>query len=300
VPVLAPLAAMVGLSSSHTPRELCSVPIEIHNHHVYVPVTYGANAQLSFLLDSGAAASLNIFDRACATKLGMTAEGSGSASAIGGNAKIAFANSVDLSIPPLHLKPNRVAIMDLADGQAQEGHAVDGLLGYALFQAYIVQVDYRARRLNLFAFSKLPVRKAHTKATSIPLLVRNKGCSLLAKVRFQAGGKSISLRLAVDTGFDGTIMLTSPFARKQGLLTGKATKGGGLGGETNAQDVELRDLSLGRTLHIRNIVVRASRDREGAFSSSEVDGYVGGGILDRFIVTFDYKHGELFLTPQMG
>ena len=290
---------MVVLSSSHTPRELCSVPIEIHNQHVYVPVTCGAIAHLSFLLDSGAAASLNILDRACATKLGITVEGSGSAPAIGGNAKIAFANSVDLSIPPLHLKPNRVAIMDLADGQAQEGHAVDGLLGYALFQTYIVQIDYPARRLNLFAFSKLRARSDYTKATSIPLLVRNKGCILSARVKFNAGGKSIPLRLAVDTGFDGTIMLTSPFARKQGLLTGKATKGGGLGGETTAQDVRLRDLSIGRTLHLRDIVARASRDREGAFSSSEVDGYIGGGILHRFIVTFDYKNGELLLTPQM-
>ena len=147
VPGFALFAATLALNTPHWPRELGSVPIEIHNHHVYVPVTYGANARLSFLLDSGAAASLNILDRSWATKLGITVEGSGNAPAIGGKARIAFANSVDLSIPPLHLKPTRVAVMDLADGQAQEGHAVDGLLGYALFQAYIVQIDYPARRL---------------------------------------------------------------------------------------------------------------------------------------------------------
>src|ERR1700733_7052713 len=112
------ISAVLAMSLQIPSKELCAVPIDIHNLHVYVPVEFGSGIHLSFLLDSGAAASLNILDRARASKLGIMVEGSGNASAIGGTAKIAFANSVDLSIRGLHLKPQRIAIMDLARGQA--------------------------------------------------------------------------------------------------------------------------------------------------------------------------------------
>jgi len=291
-------AATLALNFARHPKELCAVRVEIHNQHVYVPVEFGGKVHLSFLLDSGAAASLNILDRTLASKLGVVAEGSGSASAIGGNAKIAFAKSVDLCILQLRLMPKRVAIMDLAGGRAQEGHAVDGLLGFALFQAYVVQIDYPAAKLRLFAFDGQPMPRPDRETVRLPLEVSNKNCMITAKITLQKGAKAIPVRLILDTGLDTTVMLTSPFARKHGLLVGKATAGNGLGGAVSAREVSISDLAFDRNLHLRNIAVRASGDTEGAFSSPDVDGFIGGGVLENFVVTFDYKHRELLLTPR--
>jgi hypothetical protein len=108
------------------------------------------------------------------------------------------------------------------------------------------------------------------------------------------GSKSIPLRLVVDTGYDGSLMLTSPFVARNHLRTTGSKGGTALGGTTSSGAIALYSLSL-RNVTIRNIDGRASTDKTGSFSSSKVDGYLGGGLLKSYVVTFDYTHGRLWL-----
>jgi len=41
-------------------------------------------------------------------------------------------------------------------------------------------------------------------------------------------------------------------------------------------------------------------DKAGAFADPSLSGNIGGGILKRFVVTFDYGHSTMYLKPVAG
>jgi hypothetical protein len=288
VPLLLAITALASL----LPVPLCDTAVDVHNLHVFVPVTSQSGESLSFLLDSGAAAPLNIMDSSRAASLGIKAIGGGSTKAIGGEAKIRFTEPVDLSIGKLKLPRQKLALMDLAGAQTEEGHTLDGMLGYSLFHQFGVEIDYPARRLRLY--DKKTARFGPHLA-SLPLRIQNKNCVITARLTLRTGETPVLARLVVDTGYDGNVMLTSSFARKHHLRRQRVNTGTGLGGTTSSGDVTLAAVNLGG-VRIKRLHARASTDSKGAFSSSDIDGYVGGGVLKSYIVTFDYAHGRLLLA----
>jgi hypothetical protein len=48
---------------------------------------------------------------------------------------------------------------------------------------------------------------------------------------------------------------------------------------------------------IRGVVTRASRDRGGVFATASEAGSIGGGILRRFDVVYDYPARRLLVWP---
>jgi hypothetical protein len=287
-----PLLLAITALAFFLPVPLCDTAVDVHNLHVFVPVKSQGGQTLSFLLDSGAAAPLNIMDSSRAASLGMEVISGGRTQAIGGEAKIRFTDPVELSIGKLKLPKQKLALMDLAGAQTEEGHAVDGMLGYSLFQQFGVEIDYPARRLRLYD------KKTHEfgpRLAAIPLRIQKKNCVITARLTLRAAETPVLARLIVDTGYDGNIMLTTSFARKHRLRAQKTNTGAGLGGTTSSGAVSLAAVNLGG-LRIGRLNARASSDSKGAFSSSEIDGYVGGGVLKSYVVTFDYAHGRLLLA----
>jgi S1-C subfamily serine protease len=43
-----------------------------------------------------------------------------------------------------------------------------------------------------------------------------------------------------------------------------------------------------------------STDKGGSFADPSLSGNIGGGILKRFVVTFDYGHNTMYLKPAAG
>ncbi len=288
-------AAQTGLAvptaSVPVSSPLCDVPVEVHNGHVYVPVQIDSGAKLVFLLDSGAAAPVNILDGTKADELGISVKGSAKADAIGGALQVRFTDPLHLSVGGFRLPTQKLAVMDISGGAREEKHSVDGLLGYELFRRYVVQIDYPAKRLRLYA--RLTKDSAKDSIT-VPLRVLGKSCVVDARLKLGTQDKAIPVSLIVDTGYDGTVILCRPFVLKHKLVAGKANAGAGLGGTTSSRDVHLSTIRLG-ALRILDVHARGSLDRTGPFSSSSVDGFIGGGVLQDFVVTFDYEGGRLLL-----
>jgi hypothetical protein len=106
------------------------------------------------------------------------------------------------------------------------------------------------------------------------------------------------VRLVVDTGYDGGLLLTSPFVVKHDLLksAGAAASGASVGGATTHRPLVVSRLTIGR-LSERRVKAVLSTDSDGAFASSDVDGYIGGDFLKHYDVDFDYARGRFSLTP---
>jgi S1-C subfamily serine protease len=58
-------------------------------------------------------------------------------------------------------------------------------------------------------------------------------------------------------------------------------------------------LKLG-SVEVKGVVASAATQAKGAFAGDDYQGNIGGGVLKRFVVTFDYAHQIMYLKPLTG
>ena len=271
-----------------------AVPVEIASNHVYLPVRVNGSAPLWFLLDSGAGIPAALVDAGRAAELGLRAEGSTNAAAIGGQARVEFADGVRYSVAGVEIGPQRVGLMPLAEHAAEEGHAIDGILGHDFFSRFVVEIDYGARTVRLHD----PGRYRYAGSGAVlPIEFEGKVPTTRGTARGDAG-RAARGKFVVDTGHDELLVLSRRFAEGIGVrgLTARARHGAGLGGDTSSVAARLRELRVG-PYRLAGSVVRVSLDQAGALAGDGVDGFIGGEYLRRFRVVFDYGRRQLVLEP---
>jgi hypothetical protein len=255
--------------------------------HPYVQVRVNQSEPLWFLLDTGAAAPVNLIDAGRARAIGLKMVSERSAGAIGGSAKVQTTASATLSIGSLDLGAHPLAAIELASNEGEEGHAVHGILGYAFFADRVVTIDYPGRALVIGGATR--------NGSVVPMTIEAKAPVIRASLSI--GATTETVRLVVDTGFDDTVILTRPFVERhalRGLAGSSGTSGKSLGGETRSRVTRGRRLRIG-DIDFDDVRVRLSMDREGAFATDEVDGYIGSGLLQQCAVTFNYPAGKMTL-----
>ena len=93
----------------------------------------------------------------------------------------------------------------------------------------------------------------------------------------------------------------SPFVRSHGLLARyganvESVTGWGVGGAQRGYPARLGSLQLG-DLHIDGIAADLFAGDKGSFANPDIGGNLGGGVLRRFIVAFDYANRRMYLKP---
>lgn len=72
--------------------------------------------------------------------------------------------------------------------------------------------------------------------------------------------------------------------------------GWGVGGPSKARPARLGTLQLG-DLAIKDIAGDLTTGNKGAFANPDLSANLGGGVLKRFTVTFDYDARKMYLVP---
>ena len=176
------------------------------------------------------------------------------------------------------------------------GRVVDGVIGYTLFSRYVVELDYQAKVVNLYE----PKTYQYTgSGESIPVRILSNVPFTRVKIPLD-GRKPIEGEFIVDLGAARfTIIFNTPLVESNKLLaapqkTIKDPGAEGVGGEVKLLVGRLPRLQLGG-LTLTDPVVHFAQDRKGAFASSEFSGVIGGELLRRFKVIFDYAHKRMIL-----
>jgi hypothetical protein len=103
----------------------------------------------------------------------------------------------------------------------------------------------------------------------------------------------------IDSGAAGLI-LAAPFARANRVLDSVgmtiAASALGFGGESIELAGRVEGFQLGPYV-LRRPVTMFSQDTKGLLSSTDLDALVGGEILSRFIITFDYQNQRILFQP---
>jgi hypothetical protein len=283
-------------NASPTTREM---PFEIHSNKPWVQVRINCSEPQWFILDTGCRQS-SIIARECADRLHLKVENLVELNVgAGQGVKVAFGSTPDvtLGIAGGTLHSLALGVTTLNHVEPYEGRHLDGLLGEDFMRRHVVEIDYARRRIRIHD----PETYRH-EGPGTPIPISFHGGLVVAAARMKPPGReAIDCHVVIDTGVRTTVVWYHPFvvehdfvASQPRFITG--TVGGGAGGETTGDIGRLDSLRIG-ALDVLNPTVVFSRDTSGVFAGHAEDGIVGGELLRRCKVTFDYPHERFYLDP---
>ena len=279
-------------------RKKVEIPIEIYNNLVVVPVVLNGTLPLKFILDTGVRTAIltqksfsDILNLAYTRKYSITGPG-------GQKMVDAYVtNNVSLTLPGVEGRGHALLVLDQDYLELRNylGTDVHGILGYELFSRFIIKVDYEKRVLTLFLpegfklrqkFQRIPIKIEDTKPyTMVPLVL--------------ADGTRFTGKLLMDSGASHALLLDPESDEKIHVPqnTVSSAIGRGLGGEITGKAGRIESLSLGS--YKLNGVITNFPD-PNSYSDSTLfkvfrNGTLGGEILSRFTVIFDFPSEMVYL-----
>lgn len=267
------------------------IPFELHNNHIYLQVSVNNSQPLSFILDTGAETAIS---KKRAQALGMRLSGGGQIYG-GGETPIGFpyAERVAFNLSGVAFSEKRIAALPLEDGEADEKHRIDGLIGESFFNQFVVEIDYAARTINLYAPGRY---KYSGRGEVLPLQRAGGGIFVEATVK-PLNHAPIKSWFHVDTGGAHALILNRPFVEANKLLTpeqqGKTALAQGIGASRVVIGV-VEYLRVGQFI-INSPSTLFSRAGEGFFASDQFGGTIGGAVLSGYRVIFDYSRRRMIL-----
>lgn len=267
-----------------------TVPITLQGVHIYLDATINGKPA-RFVLDSGAGA--NILTPEAAQRLGLTLD-LGEGRATGAQTVTTRHTTVDrLQIGNATLSRESVYVVALP---AELG--CDGLLGYSVLSRFVTTVDYENNTLTL-ALPRNAERPKGPNVTALPLsfsdnlpLIPGTLDGIKGKFRLDTGAGDA---LTLFPAFVDRYKIRARYPKRLETVTGK-----GVGGLLYGELVKINAFTLGtgkNAAEVKNVPVEISRRGQGAFSEDDESGNIGGYILRRFTVTFDYPAKRVYFKP---
>ncbi|HZY96932.1 MAG TPA: aspartyl protease family protein [Candidatus Cybelea sp.] len=268
-----------------------SVPITLGENHVYIDVMLNGKGPYHFIFDTGGS---NVVDPAVAKEIGAFGKGTLQGSGVGSQTEsFSFARISTLAVGDALLKDQLFAVAPTRLGfGVSAGHPVDGLIGWEVLARYVTTFDYANRRVVL----SLPgTVEAPANGHVVPFVFYGTQPQIACTI------DGISAECTIDTGARDTLSFMTPFLADHpqivpATMTAEGVNGFGVGGPSlgklgRVQEVGIADLRLA------NLVADYSTQKVGALSAPFVAANIGGNLLRRFTITFDYGNGTMTLAP---
>jgi hypothetical protein len=276
-----------------------TIPIEINNNLVVVPVVLNDALPLKFIIDTGVRTAIltqktfaDILNLPYTRKYSIT--GPGATKSI----EAFITTNVTLRLPGVVGRGHALLVLgeDYLELRNYLGTDVHGILGYELFSRFIVEIDYERKVMTL----RLPEKfKKRGKYHTLPMTVEDTKPYIKTRIVLKDGTK-IDVKLLVDSGASHSLML-DPHSDSHIHVpdnTVSSTIGRGLGGEIIGKVGRIQSLSLG-TYTIENPIANFPDPNSYIdtlkMSSIFRNGSIGGEMLSRFNVIFNFPKEELYV-----
>lgn len=280
------------------PAGIVKVEVAVVANLIVMPGYVNDSEKLNAILDSGA--STNILDPQLRSELKIPSVGSVAAAGIGKgeDETLNQFDGVNLSWGPhriLRLKEQHLATLPINYISAQTGYPIDAIFGSSLFQRFRIRVNYK--RGEVIFGSALVTEDA--KAT-VPILIDHGVPFMKATLETSSGGKVPALFL-VDSGTTGPMILSRHFLDTHpelgaGHVYVDEPSVTAVGGPIDLQLLRISGIEIG-PFRLASPIAAVPRTAVGALANPEIAGFIGGGVLSRFTVDWDYQDKTLGLTP---
>jgi hypothetical protein len=253
------------------------IPAEFLNSLIFLPVDVNKTQPSLFELDSTSAASS--ISPARATELGLT-------------------NLQDpvLNLPGVDMPFTNFTTIDKPNFSAETGQPYLGTLGADFLSRVVVEIDYARQTVRLYDPG---VYKYSGKGTAFPL--RFDGNMPVIRAKFTLPGqRTHEGDFVVNTALDAALIISERFAETHRIFSSHVKNVGSSDPEiedgANIVLGRLAEFQIGR-FDIRSPIAAFVRQGPNSSPDSNRAGMIGGGMLRRFTVIFDYAHQQLILDP---
>jgi hypothetical protein len=277
---------------------LATIPMEdVDGNYVLIKASINGSDPMNFILDSGAGSGIVLYyPTAVALALKLQGKGTGGG---GGEAtiKTSQVKGATLNISGVEMRDLTLVVFP-PESHPSSDRVIAGVIGFTVFNRYIVEIDYASHAVKLYEPATYQYRGT---GESLPLQLMSRVS--FVRIRVSAEGRKPADGLfLVDTGAGRfTSILNTPLVESNRLLTAlprtiQEPGAEGVGGEVKMRAGRVASLQLGRVT-LTNPVVHLAQDRKGALASSDYSGVIGGELLRRFTVIFDYSRKRMILEP---
>ena len=256
-------------------------PVRIQDDLVYIPTEIGGR-HLWFALDSGS--SRVLLDRSLAAALGLKMEGASSTQGAGaGRIPTQSVRNVNIRVPGIESTYAEISTIDLKGSSQEVVKSVDGILGYDFLARFIVTVDYEHGTLTVQAPETFV---PPFEAEAIPITFHGKWPIAKAELLL-SNDVVLQDHFLVDPGSSDAVdhpAVKSMESKRQ------TTTGVGLGTPGSGYLGVLWGFRWGE-FTLRDVPSACCGATE------ETSRLIGGEVLRRFTVTFDYPPSRILLRP---
>ena len=272
------------------------VKFELVNNLIIIPIEVNGT-ELSFLLDSGVNQPIlfNITDQDSVQINNVTEikiKGLGEGEPI--KALSSVGNTFKLKSITNQQQLLYVIIDKSLNFSTSLGIPVHGIIGYDLFRDFVVDINYATKTIKFFDPDHY-VYKKDKRTESLPLTITGKKAYVDANV-FIADSENIPVHLLIDTGSSDAIWLFEDEeigipAENYNDFLGKGLNGDIFGKRTKVNSIQLGSFVLSDA--------KAAFPDTRSFASiknlGNRNGSIGGEILKRFNIVFDYPNQKITL-----
>ncbi|MFV8370268.1 PDZ domain-containing protein [Flavobacterium sp. LB2R40] len=294
---LSPLFAQEGFQFENDSDRI-SVPFKLINNLVFVPIKVNG-IELNFLLDTGVAETILFSLEEKKEVRFFNAEkillkGLGSQEAVEG------LKSTNNILEFSSLKNTSHMLYIVLDPEfnlsSHIGIPVNGIIGYQFFRNNLVEINYEKKKVIVYKESKKNRTKIEKKFSIIPITLE-KSKPYLKSTVFQ-DNKAVPVKLLIDIGNSDAIWLFQDRSEfiKVPLKNFDDFLGRGFSGDVEGKRGKIQKFQMA-DFEFNNPVV-AFPDTTSIRNVSMVPdrmGSVGGEIMKRFTVVFDYQNQQMYL-----
>ena len=283
-------------------RSQYTLPFEVVNNLIIVKVVLNNTLPLKFIVDTGVRTSIltdktfsDILNISYARKI--TIPGAGGEKLV--DAYIAPNVTLDIEGVVGHGHAILVLEEDLLELKNFLGKNVQGILGFELFSRFIVDINYQGRIMTLYepeAFEKRNFEKKK-KYLTIPITVEDTKPYCYADIEYY-DGKKLRAKFMIDTGATHAVLLDTNSDEKIEVPAPfiPSHLGRGLAGDITGKIARLKHVDFEQFQF--DDVIATFPDKEyyiQGFDKVYRNGTLGGEILSRFRVIFNFIDGYLYL-----
>lgn len=276
-----------------------SIPVEVLNNLIIVPIVLNDQLSLKFILDTGVRTTV-LTQKTYSDILKLTYSKEIFVSGPGGKKAAAYVtDNVRLDLPGVRGSGHSMLVLeeDYLELRNYLGAEVHGILGYELFSRFIVQMDYERKRLVLYAPRNYKKKRRYQ---TLKISVEDTKPFVSASVNMNEDTEILT-KLLVDTGASHGLML-HPGSQEEIVVPKRhinSVIGRTLGGVITGKIGRIESMQLGK--YIINSPIANFPDPKSNLDTlikkdtNSRNGALGGEVLSRFNIIFNFPQEEMYI-----
>lgn len=277
-------------------RKKQTISFQLIKNLIVIPVYINGAGPYNFLLDTGVAQTI-ITDTTLLKNLNVLrfhpvkVQGYG----FGEEVEAIFTRDINISVGNATILnvPTAIFKKDIFDLSSYLGVKVHGIIGYYFFNSFIVKINYFSSKLTIYD----PETNLKIKGSKIPVEIVNGKPYIKAAISINDLNDEV-IELMVDNGSSHPMLLESLNQKTFPLpaTTIPANLGVGINGVVNGAMGRVNILKIG-DFKFKEVLSGFPdfNSQRTSIDGQARNGSLGADVMRRFLVTFDYQHGFMYL-----